>query len=92
MEKEFKRMLNFVGEYFLYGFAKTKNAKSTPRVRFEAISVGVALALRENPELRPKSMDWLVSREFEKHTTSHASNSRKRVRGDVYKRQMYLLN
>ena len=83
MEKEFKRMLNFVGEYFLYGFAKTKNAKSTPRVRFEAISVGVALALRENPELQPKSMDWLVSKEFEKHTTSHASNSRKRVRGRI---------
>jgi len=82
-EKEFRSMLNFVEKYFPYGFAKTKNAKSTPRVRFEAISVGVALALRENLDLVPDSMEWLGSEEFKKHTTTHASNSTKRVSGRI---------
>ena len=76
---EFETMLNFVDKYFLYGFAKSKNAKSTPRVRFEAISVGVALALRLSPELVPISMDWIDSEEFKIHTTTHASNSQSRV-------------
>ena len=82
-EKEFRNMLNFVEKYFPYGFAKTKNAKSTPRVRFEAISVGVALALRENLDLVPDSMEWLGSEEFKKHTTTHASNSPRRVSGRI---------
>lgn len=68
---------------FGHGFAKTARAKSTPRVRFEAISVGVALALREKPDLVPKSMDWLNSPEFHKHTTTHASNSPARVSGRI---------
>ena len=72
-----------VEKYFPYGFAKTKNAKSTPRVRFEAISVGVALALRENLDLVPDSMEWLGSEEFKKHTTTHASNSPRRVSGRI---------
>lgn len=82
-EKEFKNMLDFVEKYFPYGFAKTKNAKSTPRVRFEAISVGVALALRKKPDLVPDSMEWLNSDQFKVHTTTHASNSPKRVSGRI---------
>jgi len=88
---EFVRMVTFVDKYFPNGFRKTKNAKSTPRVRFEAISVGVALALRINPNLEPKSMDWLESDEFKIHTTTHASNSLARVAGRVeYVRDMLL--
>ena len=83
MQGEFDAMLCFVKKYFPYGFAKTARAKSTPRVRFEAISVGVALALREKPDLVPKSMDWLNSPEFHKHTTTHASNSPARVSGRI---------
>lgn len=83
MQDEFDAMLRFVKRYFPYGFAKTARAKSTPRVRFEAISVGVALALREKPDLVPKSMDWLNSPEFHKHTTTHASNSPARVSGRI---------
>ena len=88
MEKEFLLVMNFVKRYFPYGFAKTSNAKSTPRVRFEAIAVGVALALRENPNIVPKSMDWLMSDEFKKHTTTHASNSPNKVKG----RLLYVKN
>lgn len=83
MKSEFDAMLCFVRKYFPYGFAKTSKAKSTPRVRFEAISVGVALALREKPDLIPISTDWLDSAEFLRHTTTHASNSPARVSGRI---------
>lgn len=72
---EFNRMVSFVKENFPYGFAKTEKAKSTPRVRFEAISVGVALALRENPELKVQDVSWIDSDEFKEYTTSDASNN-----------------
>ena len=60
-------MLRFVKTYFPHGFAKQKGYKSTPRVRFESIAVGTNLALRENPNLFPKKVDWLDSSEFKKH-------------------------
>lgn len=92
MTDEFERMLDFVKKYFPNGFAKTPNAQSTPRVRFEAISVGVALALREKPDLVPSSMDWLDSEDFKFHTTTHASNSPRRVRGRLLFVKDCLLN
>ena len=88
---EFERMIQFVDKYFEFGFRKTKAAKSTPRVRFEAISVGVGLALRENPTLIPSSMGWLNDDDFKVHTTTHASNSPARVSGRIeYVRDMLL--
>lgn len=80
---EFENMLNFIQKYFPNGCKKSPKAKSTPRVRFEAIAVGVGLALRENPNLIPTSMEWLNSEEFKFHTTTHASNSPARVTGRV---------
>lgn len=80
---EYERMLRFVDKYFENGFKKKSNSKSTPRVRFEAISVGVALALRKKPNLIPKSTDWVNGEEFKIHTTTHASNSPKRVNGRI---------
>lgn len=81
MRAEFQRMLDFVDRYFApKGFRKQAAHTRTPRIRFEAISVGVALALRENPSLVPASLDWLESPEFKKHTTSDASNSRPKVK------------
>lgn len=77
---EFQDMLKFVKVNFPYGFAKTATAKTTPRVRFEAISVGVNLALRKNAELIPSPIvAWLETPEFIKQTTTHASNSPKRL-------------
>ena len=87
----FDSMLIFVERHFPFGFTKSKNAKSTPRVRFESISVGVALALIEKPDLDPVSMEWLESDEFKVHTTTHASNSPNRVIGRIqYVRDMLL--
>jgi len=84
LSSEFKNMLNFIEKYFPYGFSKTGTAKTTPRVRFEAISVGVNLALRENPKLVPRPVtEWLESDRFKEITTTHASNSGPRLRARV---------
>lgn len=72
---DFENMLCFVKNNFEYGFAKSQTATTTPRVRFEAISVGVALALRECPNLRIDNIDWINSEEFKILTTSDASNN-----------------
>jgi hypothetical protein len=81
---EFKNTMLFVKKYFPYGFAKSATATTTPRVRFEALSVGVNLALRENPELIPQAvLPWLESEEFTYHTTTHASNSALRLRNRI---------
>jgi hypothetical protein len=79
----FSEMLRFVKEYFPNGFAKTPSAKTTPRVRFEAISVGAHLALLAKPGLVPTDMSWLTSKEFSLQTTTHASNSAPRLRGRI---------
>ena len=83
-EREYHAMLKFVKEFFPSGFAKSPSAKSTPRVRFEAISVGVNLALRQQPKLRPHAVsDWVGSEEFAIQTTTHASNSGPRLRARI---------
>lgn len=74
-KSDFESMLKFVKEHFDFGFAKTKNATTTPRVRFEAISVGVALALKECQDLHVDDIAWIDSDEFKEHTTSDASNN-----------------
>ena len=80
---EFLAMLNFVRTYFGNGFAKLPNSTTTPRVRFEAIAVGVALALRSAPRLAPKDMTWLDSADFKRWTTSDASNNQSKLRGRI---------
>lgn len=82
MRREFTGMLNFVEKYFPIGFRKTENNTSVPRVRFEAISVGVTLALRVNPRLKIDPLiigEMLDSKEFYDFTSSDASNSRPKV-------------
>jgi hypothetical protein len=79
MRNEFHAMLDFVEKYFTNGFSKKEGHVKTPRIRFEAISVGVALALREKTDLVPKSIKWIDSPEFKEYTTSDASNSKPKV-------------
>lgn len=77
--QDFEKMLSFVKAYFPNGF-KRKNYKSVPRIRFEAISVGITLALKECPELVPNDVTkWLDTPDFFKLTRSDASNSRPKV-------------
>jgi hypothetical protein len=83
LDNEFENMLDFVEKYFPYGFRKTENHNSTARVRFEAIAIGVNLALKENPSLMNPNMDWLNSKEFEEHVTSDTANNRNKVLGRI---------
>ncbi|MFZ4799664.1 MAG: DUF262 domain-containing protein [Bacteroidia bacterium] len=83
-KQEFKKMLNFVSEYFPTGFKKTDTSKTIARVRFEAISVGVTLALREKPDLIPiDTSEWINGEAFLKHTTTDAANNRLKVVGRI---------
>jgi hypothetical protein len=90
---EFEQMLDFVSKYFKYGFQKGPSNKSVPRIRFEAISVGVTLALRASPDLVPLDVTtWLESKDFIDHTRSDASNSRPKVRNRIHFVRDKLLN
>lgn len=83
MRARFADMLHFVSVYFPYGFRK-KDLKQTPRVRFEAISVGAHLALLERPDLVPQDVTtWLESDEFKQNTRTDASNSPFKLRGRI---------
>lgn len=79
LQTEWDRMLAFVKTHIPNGFSKGKGHVRTPRIRFEAISVGTALALRQEPDLAPASVDWLESEAFKAHMRSDASNSRPKV-------------
>jgi hypothetical protein len=84
MRVQFEDMLDFVDKHFPNGFRKVPDAKSTPRVRFEAISVGVSLALKEKPNLMPKNVgEWLTSDEFQKWTETDAANNKSNVIGRI---------
>lgn len=83
MKNELFNTLKFVEDNFPNGFRKSENSKSIPRVRFEAISVGANLSLRENPNLTINNIEWLNSNEFKQWTTSDAANSKSKVIGRI---------
>lgn len=75
----FENTLTFVDRHFRFGFVRP-NFTTAKRVRFEALAVGSALALVENPNLTPSSTDaWIDCDEFNDLTTSDASNSKPKV-------------
>lgn len=80
MLTSFTRMIEYVNSSFEYGFTSGKS-RYVSRPVFEAISVGVHLALKENFDLRPQSIDitkWMkdpsfrnsVSGERQTHSTA----------------------
>lgn len=83
MFNEFDRMLKFVDTYVPNGFKKTEGSTKTPRVRFEAISVGINIALRINPKIAPKNVKFLDSKEFIHLVTGGSHNSPSNVRSKI---------
>lgn len=81
-ETQFQQMLEFVSQYFPNGFKKGPSNNSVPRIRFEAIAVGVSLAIEEGCQA-PATLDWLESDEFRTLTRSDASNSRPKVKARI---------
>ncbi len=84
MQAQFEKMLNFVEQYFPYGFKKSENGNSIARTRFEAIAIGVTLALRESEDLVTGNIsEWLESDEFKEQTTSGSANNKTKVTGRI---------
>ncbi|GGH67337.1 DUF262 domain-containing protein [Phaeocystidibacter marisrubri] len=78
---EFERMLEFVDKFLDHGFLKKEGSKKTPRVRFEALSVGINLALREKPDLINSQIDmsFIENDEFVGLTTGGSHNVQSNV-------------
>lgn len=86
LRQQFDAMLSFAIKNLPYGFRKSQVAKTTPRVRFEALACGITMALRENPQLTVKTenvVKWLESPKFRDLTVSDASNSLPRLKGRI---------
>lgn len=84
MLETFNMVMNFVETYMEPPFfARKGRDNATPRVRFEALSVGICLALQQNPNLQPTNFSWLESKEFKELTTSDASNNPGRLKARI---------
>ena len=79
-------MVAFVSKHFPAGFRKEPKHKTVPRVRFEAIAVGAARALRETGQLSTVAdpTEWLNSDAFKLHTRSDATNSKPKLLDRLY--------
>lgn len=82
LKADWESMLSFIGKNSTSGFAKKSGHLRTPRVRFETLSVGTALALAKKPDLEVSGMDWIndESDEFHKMATSGSSNSKPKIK------------
>lgn len=81
----FENMLKYAeGILGKRGFKRSEASKSTPRARFEALSVGIALALEEKPDLKVKDVSsWIDGEEFGLQTKSDAANNKGRLMGRI---------
>ena len=86
MRSEFDRMLELIPQLFSNGFRKNATANTIPRVRFEAIATGTALALRQNANL-DVTAEQVVARmdekEFDKIVVSDGANVRSKLEGRI---------
>ena len=81
----FEKMLLYAKESLgERGFRKSSTSKSTPRARFEALSIGIALALKEKKDLPVRDVKkWIDSDEFAKCTRSDAANNKSKLIGRI---------
>jgi hypothetical protein len=80
---KFLQMLTFVETHFPYGFLRYKDSNKTPRVRFEALSVGVSLALAQKPDLTVFNVDWLESPEFINEITGSSTGAPSKIKSRI---------
>lgn len=83
LTSEFEIMLNFVHKNFTYGFRKSENARSVPRVRYEAIASGVILAIRHNQSLAYRTdinTEWVHTEDFNEKVTADGANSKPKLK------------
>ena len=93
----YQKMLNFVDSSFKHGFSKRRD-QPVSRVYFEALSVGVHLALKERPDLKVEKVDtgiWLADSYFRnliagKYKTHTPEKMRQRI--DYVKKKLLELS
>lgn len=82
--QHFINVMNFADNALPWGFARSEGSTLVPRVRFEALAVGISRAIKENPDLSvPKKVDWLTGKQFKSLTTSDASNSPRKLKDRI---------
>ncbi len=86
LRAEFERMLHNVPKLFPNGFRKNDTANTVPRVRFEAIATGTALALRQDTNLAisPEEVHARMDQKgFDKIVVSDGANVRSKLEGRI---------
>ena len=77
-------MLTYVKESLgPLGFRKSPTGKSTPHARFEAIAVGVAIALSRDPDLPTQDMSWVIEEEFLDLVRSDSANVKTKLKARI---------
>ncbi len=80
MRHEFETMIDFVRKYFPNGFRSGKNLdKPTTRIKFESLSVGISLALKEKNNIQYRGNDLLNTDKFKEYTKGDGSSSNVKV-------------
>ncbi|HEX4764923.1 MAG TPA: DUF262 domain-containing protein [Lichenihabitans sp.] len=83
MSAEFDSVMAFIQTYMPRAFFRAENTQQVPRVRFEAVAVGSALAMRTGANLNTEDLSWLRGAEFQQHVRTDASNSGPKLRARV---------
>ncbi|CAK3751305.1 DUF262 domain-containing protein [Vibrio crassostreae] len=86
LRAEFTNTMKFVQQHFGdLGFKKTATSKTTPRARYEAIAVGTAKALREDPALVPAIPvhDWIFGEEFQQIVGADGANNTNQLKNRI---------
>jgi len=94
MRADFASTLAFIQATSPHGFTKSETGNQVPRVRFESIAVGSALALRVDPTVADRVSDitpLLSSDEFSDATRSDAANVKSKLLNRIRLTRSWLL-
>ena len=84
--RRFLTTIQFVARVFPNGFLKVEGRKQVPRARYEAIAIGAALAIKDDPDILRQDVevsDWIAAEEFRSVTTSDGANVRSKLTNRV---------
>ena len=79
----FEVTMEFIAAHYENAFYRSNSPGRLPRVRFEAVAVGTALALRARPRLVCKNANWLGSKRFEELVKAEGTNSAPKLRARI---------